>query len=171
MGAHKPATPAKTNALEIRSQWGWQTSSDVRRSRHIAPILISAIIALWILEPFLILNILLWGFSFFILVMACIRILALFITIKNIKPTPQIDTTNNEWPKFTILVPLYHEAHMVDDLVKHLLETNYPHNLLDIVLVVEADDEATCKAAKHNSPPHCVSLKFPLANRAPNPRR
>ena len=151
MGDHKPTTLAK--ALKLRPQWGWQTSRSVRRSRYSAPLLISTIIALWILQPFLILNLLLWGFSFFILIMACIRILALLITIKGIKLSPQVKTINNEWPTFTILVPLYHEAHMVDDLVKHLLQTNYPHDLLDIVLVVEADDESTCRAVKHNSPP------------------
>jgi cellulose synthase/poly-beta-1,6-N-acetylglucosamine synthase-like glycosyltransferase len=46
-------------------------------------------------------------------------------------------------PTYTIVVPLYGEAHMVRRLVDALGRLDYPREKLDIKLVVEADDVAT----------------------------
>ena len=48
-----------------------------------------------------------------------------------------------DWPSYTVMVPLYHEADIVADLVMALSRIDYPANRLSIQLLVEADDEDT----------------------------
>lgn len=51
-------------------------------------------------------------------------------------------------PSYTILVPLYHEAEVLPDLIAALAALDYPAPLLDIKLVLEEDDEQTIAAAR-----------------------
>ncbi len=60
-------------------------------------------------------------------------------------PTPLADA---DLPRFAVLVPLHREAAVVGDLVAALLCLDYPDDRLDLRLVVEADDEATRRAAE-----------------------
>jgi hypothetical protein len=46
-------------------------------------------------------------------------------------------------PVYSILVPLYHEAEVLPVLVRALSALDYPHECLDIKLIVEVDDEET----------------------------
>jgi len=167
MGERKPPIPV--NTLDLRPQWAWQSCRRASCIQYIGLFFIGTIIALWLVSPFFIRNILLWGFSLFVICMACLRILALLITIKD-NPSPYIETTNAKWPTFTILVPLYQEAHMVNNLIKNLLQTNYPHNLLDIVLVVEQDDEPTCRAVKRNLPFPVRTIEVPVSEPRTKPK-
>jgi cellulose synthase/poly-beta-1,6-N-acetylglucosamine synthase-like glycosyltransferase len=50
-------------------------------------------------------------------------------------------------PLYTILVPLYREAHVVPRLIRALGALDYPPDKLDIKLIVEADDETTAAIA------------------------
>jgi hypothetical protein len=50
-------------------------------------------------------------------------------------------------PLYTVLVPLYREARVVPRLVLALQALDYPRHLLDIKLIVEADDHETAEAA------------------------
>jgi glycosyltransferase XagB len=50
-------------------------------------------------------------------------------------------------PVYTILVPLYREARVMPRLVQALQALDYPGHLLDIKLIVEADDPDTAEAA------------------------
>jgi cellulose synthase/poly-beta-1,6-N-acetylglucosamine synthase-like glycosyltransferase len=54
-----------------------------------------------------------------------------------------LDLPPRHLPVYTIVVPLYQEAHMVDRLVAALERLDYPREKLDIKLVVEADDTET----------------------------
>ncbi len=49
-------------------------------------------------------------------------------------------------PVYTVLVPLYREARVVPRLVRALQSIDYPCHLLDIKLIVEADDPDTADA-------------------------
>jgi len=51
-------------------------------------------------------------------------------------------------PVYTVLVPLYREANVVNQLVKALGRLNWPVSRLDIKLICEADDHATIEALK-----------------------
>src|SRR5262249_369729 len=51
-------------------------------------------------------------------------------------------------PVYSIIAPLYREAHMVAPLVAALKKLDYPAAKLDIKLVLEEDDAETIAAAK-----------------------
>jgi len=50
-------------------------------------------------------------------------------------------------PVYTILVPMYGEANVLPRLIRSLLLLDYPHDRLDIKLIVEADDFETAELA------------------------
>ncbi len=58
----------------------------------------------------------------------------------------------NSLPPYTILIPLYHEADNILPLLAAMRALDYPKSLLDIKLVVEADDDATIAAIKAAQP-------------------
>lgn len=55
-------------------------------------------------------------------------------------------------PVYTILVPVYREANVVGLLVEHLGRIDYPHEKLEILLLLEEDDHETIDAAKRAAP-------------------
>ncbi len=56
---------------------------------------------------------------------------------------PPLALLERDFPLYTIMVPLLHEAHMVPRLVAALRRLDYSPEKLDVKLVVEADDPAT----------------------------
>ena len=50
------------------------------------------------------------------------------------------------WPIVSVMVPLFHEDDIAGTLVKRLSQLTYPRALLDVVLVLEAEDARTRKA-------------------------
>ena len=54
----------------------------------------------------------------------------------------------HELPIYTIIVPLYDEANVVDELAAALLQLDYPRERLDIKIVLEADDFSTQRAVR-----------------------
>jgi cellulose synthase/poly-beta-1,6-N-acetylglucosamine synthase-like glycosyltransferase len=57
------------------------------------------------------------------------------------------DPADADLPSFTVLVPLYREANMVRGLRDALGRLHYPGELLQVLLLLEADDEETIAAA------------------------
>ncbi|MBV9418907.1 MAG: glycosyltransferase [Alphaproteobacteria bacterium] len=51
-------------------------------------------------------------------------------------------------PIYTILVPLYREANVLPRLARSLLTLDYPHDKLDVKIIVEADDAETIAVAR-----------------------
>lgn len=58
-------------------------------------------------------------------------------------PPPPAPVADEDLPLYTILVPLYREANVLPALTRSLRGLDYPPDLLDIKLVVEADDAET----------------------------
>jgi cellulose synthase/poly-beta-1,6-N-acetylglucosamine synthase-like glycosyltransferase len=58
-----------------------------------------------------------------------------------------------ELPRYTVLVPLYKEANVLDPLVSHLSRLDYPEDRLEILLLCEADDAETIDAVREGSMP------------------
>ncbi|MGJ8562593.1 MAG: glycosyltransferase [Alphaproteobacteria bacterium] len=56
---------------------------------------------------------------------------------------------SSEMPSFAVLLPVYHEAHMIAPLTHYILTTDYPREHLDIVIICEPDDIQTIKAARN----------------------
>lgn len=51
-------------------------------------------------------------------------------------------------PEYTVLIPVYREPEIVHELVAAVLDLDYPHHLLDVLMLVEEDDQATLDAAR-----------------------
>ena len=83
-----------------------------------------------------------------ILILAALRFLGILVTINHPRPHTERPSPNpfEHWPKITVLVPLYKEAHMVPSLMHHLKQLNYPRSHLSILLIAEQDDKPTCEA-------------------------
>jgi hypothetical protein len=63
-------------------------------------------------------------------------------------PAARPRVPDHELPIYTLLVPLYREAHMLPGLIKALTRLDYPAAKLDIKLILEAVDGATIAAAR-----------------------
>jgi len=50
--------------------------------------------------------------------------------------------------KYTILIPLYKEHHLVPQIVENINNIQYPKHLLDVKIILEEDDEKTIKVAR-----------------------
>ncbi|MEM9046620.1 MAG: glycosyltransferase family 2 protein [Pseudomonadota bacterium] len=65
-------------------------------------------------------------------------------------------------PVVSLMIPLYREANMIPRLIKALEALDYPRELLDVMLLVEADDKATLNAlAITEMPPWLRAITVP----------
>ena len=79
--------------------------------------------------------------------------------------------SERELPVYTILVPLFREAHIVPRLVAALSALDYPATRLDIKLLCEEDDEDTWSAVlAMNLPPQFRLMIVPLARPQTKPK-
>jgi cellulose synthase/poly-beta-1,6-N-acetylglucosamine synthase-like glycosyltransferase len=70
----------------------------------------------------------------------------------------------HELPVYTVLVPAYHEAEILPQLLAALDAIEYPADRLDVKLLIEEDDEATMAAAVAARPgPHVEIVTVPVA--------
>jgi len=53
-----------------------------------------------------------------------------------------------EWPKYVVILPMYHEGDVVGKLVDGLRKLDYPVDRLEVRLLIEEDDLETMTAAK-----------------------
>lgn len=83
-------------------------------------------------------------FSLFALV-SLARAVSAAITVKARPPPPVL--RDQDLPSYTVLAPLYGEPKMVGPLVRALNRLDYPRERLQILLLLEADDDATRAAA------------------------
>ncbi len=65
-----------------------------------------------------------------------------------------------EWPRYIVILPLYHEGAVLPALVESLRRLDYPRDRLEIRLLIEEDDQETRAAAAQLdlSPPFRVVL-------------
>lgn len=74
-------------------------------------------------------------------------------------------------PMVSILVPLFHEEDIAETLVKRLSNLTYPKTLLDVVLVLEAQDTLTRKTlARTDLPPWMRTIIVPPGEITTKPR-
>lgn len=62
-------------------------------------------------------------------------------------PAPGAVESPRDWPLYTVLLPVYHEAGMLPGLQRAIAALDYPRDRLEAILLVEADDTATREAA------------------------
>jgi len=107
--------------------------------------LISAVTTGLILSPAIAIVAVHVGASLFFLSSIVLR-LAAAISYKRVEPRPLAKFKNSERPVYTVIVALYREAPVVDDLITSLKQLNWPRSKLEIKLVCEDDDDQTLKA-------------------------
>lgn len=67
-----------------------------------------------------------------------------------------------EWPKYMVILPMYHEGDILPHLVEALSNLDYPKDRLDIRLLIEEDDDETMEVAKSlNLKPPFVIIPIP----------
>lgn len=67
-------------------------------------------------------------------------------------------------PTYTLLVPLYREANMWESIVASLARLDYPAHLLDVKLLLEADDHDMIAAIASSAlPPYCERILVPVS--------
>lgn len=77
----------------------------------------------------------------------------------------------HQLPPYTVLVPVYKEPEVVGQLLAALDALDYPRDLLDVRLLVEADDAATIAAAQAARPgPHVTVVAVPPAQPRTKPK-
>jgi cellulose synthase/poly-beta-1,6-N-acetylglucosamine synthase-like glycosyltransferase len=112
-------------------------------------------------------------FSFFAFITSIVYIYGAFLVILAILCNKKHLLGSNvvELPTYTILVPLYKEAVIFNQLVVSLSALDYPHDKLDIILLLEADDKETINEVnKHPLPPDFRLLIVPSGYPRTKPR-
>ncbi|PIE16554.1 MAG: glycosyl transferase [Rhodobacterales bacterium] len=85
--------------------------------------------------------------------------------------TPPAQTTTFRLPVVSIMVPLFREREVASHLIRRLKRLNYPKELLDICLVVEADDDTTNETLSHTQLPRWARvIRVPTGNVRTKPR-
>ncbi|WP_284975613.1 glycosyltransferase [Arthrobacter sp. efr-133-TYG-104] len=65
---------------------------------------------------------------------------------------------DGDLPVYTILVPVFREANIIDKLLTNLGRLDYPRSKLDVLVLLEEDDAETIAAAKASRPPEYVRI-------------
>ncbi len=98
-----------------------------------------------------------FAFALFFLAVIGLRILSVLPLPRPPRPDPP-----THLPVYTVLVPLYREIAVLDQLLHALLSIDYPPQLLDIKLVIEKTDLAMRRAlAARSLPAHVEIIAVP----------
>ncbi len=116
-----------------------QHGETARRAAMVAGTLITgAVLAMLMVEPAVLVAVipLVLG-TIFVLAALCAlgASAAAWPDARAAKPLPEADL-----PRYTLLVPLYREARVLDDLISRLNRIDYPRDRLEILLLGEQDD-------------------------------
>ncbi len=91
----------------------------------------------------------------------------LYVVLKSLKTPPEIKVSAEEifsladkdLPTYTVLCPLYKEAHVLPQFVSAIEKMEWPKKKLDVILLLEADDLVTIDAASKMKLPSFVSVQ------------
>ena len=83
----------------------------------------------------------------------------------------ELQLERDEWPVYTVLVPLYKEKNVANNIIKSLHALDYPREQLDVKLLLEADDSETLDAIEAADVPEWIeTLVVPDAQPRTKPR-
>lgn len=80
----------------------------------------------------------------------------LFVVLKSLYTSQEVSVSvsiikalsDNQLPMYSILCPLYKEAHVIPQFLKYISKLDWPQNKLDVMLLLEQDDVLTIQAVK-----------------------
>jgi hypothetical protein len=83
---------------------------------------------------------------------------------KEIKIAPEDIKEVTEWPRYTIFCPLYREVAVVPQFVRAMSNMDYPHDKLEVQLLLEEDDTETVEEIRNMVlPPYFKIIVVPDA--------
>lgn len=94
----------------------------------------------------------------------------LYVVARSLTTRPEIHYTQEELenldesnlPVYTVLCPLYREAHILPGFLEAISKMNWPKEKLDVLLLLEEDDQTTIEAARNmDLPPYVRILVVP----------
>lgn len=75
-------------------------------------------------------------------------------------PTPDLEAIKDkDLPIYTVLCPLYKEAHVIPQFLAAIKKLDWPKQKLDVILLLEADDEESIEAVKEMDLPKYVTVQ------------
>jgi cellulose synthase/poly-beta-1,6-N-acetylglucosamine synthase-like glycosyltransferase len=111
------------------------------------------IFAIWIIYGWIMLN---------LFTMSALRVTALVQQFNSwrgsVPKKTKTPTSITRLPKVSILVPLYKEAEILPKLVDRLSRIDYPKELLEICLILEAGDQKTANAVQETTLPTWIRV-------------
>jgi cellulose synthase/poly-beta-1,6-N-acetylglucosamine synthase-like glycosyltransferase len=117
-----------------------------KRQRWLFAALLGLVALTLILAPASSGSILMGVLSLWFAANALFRALLVWVGAKQARAEPLPPLSPRELPVYSILVPLYREANVLPTLIGALKAIDYPANLIDAKLIVEADDTETIGA-------------------------
>ncbi len=99
--------------------------------------------------------------------------LRLFATLPNSQSPRKtaVGVPDSELPSYSVLVPVFREVAVLDQLLFALLRLNYPHGKLDIKIIVEESDTSMRRAlVGYELPPHFEVIVVPEGKPQTKPR-
>ncbi|MEM7424801.1 MAG: glycosyltransferase family 2 protein [Pseudomonadota bacterium] len=131
-------------------------------SRRLSPgqvltvsLLATSLVGLALFSPNTVSAVLLGFASVYFLSVVALRALALW-PAEPVAEAPPLE--DHELPFYSVLVPLFKEAHMVPQLLDGLCSLDYPAALLDIKIILEASDRASIRAVRAHQLPGCFEV-------------
>jgi cellulose synthase/poly-beta-1,6-N-acetylglucosamine synthase-like glycosyltransferase len=105
--------------------------------------------------------------SLLFLALVMLRLLSISVALeRTFRPPPSLDVDRDSLPIYSVLVPLYDEAHMVAELARALARLDWPKDRLDIKFIVEARDRPTRRALEALDLAPCFEI-LAVPDRAP----
>ncbi len=137
-----------------------------------------ALLVLWALfdwrQEFLVLNVV---FTVFFLLSTIYRVMLIDAALTRpreivLGPEDLREPPNGkEWPRYVVILPMYHEGDVVAKLVEGMRKLDYPADRLEVRLLIEEDDEETMSAAKAlNLQPPFVITPIPVSQPRTKPK-
>ncbi len=128
----------------------------------------------------------LWGMPVLVVTIAAITVvylgdllLTLLLALRTINTSPEVRIDDglirslgcHDWPRYTILCPLYRETEVVPQFVSAMQAMDYPRDRLQILFLTEEDDQATRDAiAALELPEHYTIVTVPDGQPRTKPR-
>jgi len=91
----------------------------------------------------------------------------LYVILKSLHHPPEIiidpkkieTLSDKDLPIYTVMCPLYKEAHVLPQFVDAIKKMEWPKNKLDVILLLEADDVSTIQSAREMKLPSFISIQ------------
>ncbi|ROQ30945.1 cellulose synthase/poly-beta-1,6-N-acetylglucosamine synthase-like glycosyltransferase [Frondihabitans sp. PhB188] len=96
---------------------------------------------------------------------------ARFDVVERITDTEVAELSDDDLPVYTVLVPVFHEANIVAQLIDNLGGLDYPVHKLEVLILIEEEDLETRQAIENAEPPaHFHIVTVPKGHPQTKPR-